>query len=86
MFERLKRMFIKEFLQMFRDPRMRIVLFGVPLIQLVIMAFAMTMDVTNINTAIIDQDKTPESRELLQRFCSSGYFEVVEHPDRAYWL
>lgn len=79
MFERLKRMFIKEFLQMFRDPRMRIVLFGVPLIQLVIMAFAMTMDVTDITTAIIDQDNTPESRELLQRFSSSGYFEVVEH-------
>ena len=79
MFERLKRMFIKEFLQMFRDPRMRIVLFGVPLIQLVIMAFAMTMDVTAIKTAVIDQDNTPESRELLKRFSSSGYFEVVGH-------
>ncbi len=82
MFERIKRMFIKEFLQMFRDPRMRIVIFGIPLIQLVIMAFAMTMDVTDIKTAVIDQDNTPESRELLKRFSSSGYFEVVEHAER----
>lgn len=79
MFERIKRMFIKEFLQMFRDPRMRIMIFGVPLIQLVIMAFAMTMDVTDIKTAVIDQDNTPTSRELLQRFSSPGYFEVVEY-------
>ena len=79
MFERIKRMFIKEFLQMFRDPRMRIVIFGVPLIQLVIMAFAMTMDVTDIKTAVIDQDNTPASRELLQRFSAPGYFEVVEY-------
>ena len=81
MFERIRRMLIKEFLQMFRDPRMRIMLFGVPLIQLVIMAFAMTMDVTDIKTAVIDQDKTVASRELIQRFTAGGYFEVVEHAD-----
>jgi len=79
MFERIRRMLIKEFLQMFRDPRMRIVLFGVPLIQLVIMAFAMTMDVTDIRTAVFDQDNTPASRELVQRFTAGGLFKVVEH-------
>ena len=74
MFERIRRMFIKEFLQMFRDPRMRIVLFGVPLIQLIIMAFAMTMDVTDIKTVVIDQDNTVASREMIQRFTAGGYF------------
>jgi ABC-2 type transport system permease protein len=81
MFERIKRMLIKEFLQMFRDPRMRIVLFGMPLIQLVIMAFAMTMDVTDIKTAVLDQDNTVASREMIQRFTAGGYFEVVEYAD-----
>ncbi|HHO77210.1 MAG TPA: ABC transporter permease [Deltaproteobacteria bacterium] len=81
MFERIRRMFIKEFLQMFRDPRMRIVIFGVPLIQLVIMAFAMTMDVTDIKTAVIDQDNTVASREVTRRFTAGGYFEVVEYAD-----
>lgn len=79
MFERIRRMLIKEFLQMFRDPRMRIVLFGVPLIQLVIMAFAMTMDVTDIKTAVFDQDNTPASRELVQRFTAGGLFKIIEH-------
>ncbi|MEA2102270.1 MAG: ABC transporter permease, partial [Thermodesulfobacteriota bacterium] len=79
MLERIKRMFIKEFLQLFRDVRMRIVIFGVPLIQLVIMAFAMTMDVTDIKTAVIDQDNTTTSRELVERFTAGGYFKVVEH-------
>ncbi|MGC9324249.1 MAG: ABC transporter permease [Desulfomonilia bacterium] len=80
MWKRIKRMFIKEFLQMFRDPRMRIVVFGVPLIQLVIIAFALTMDVTRIGTAVLDEDNTPLSREVLAAFTSSDHFEVVFSP------
>jgi ABC-2 type transport system permease protein len=46
MLQRLLCMLIKEFLQMLRDPRMRVVIFGVPVIQMTIMAFALTTDVT----------------------------------------
>ena len=59
MLQRIQRMLIKEFLQMLRDPRMRIVIFGVPVIQMIIMAFALTTDVMNIRTAVLDMDKTP---------------------------
>ncbi len=75
---RLKQMLIKEFLQMLRDRRMRMVIFGMPVIQLVIMAFALTTDVTDIRTAVLDMDKTPASRELISRFTAGGYFKVVE--------
>ena len=53
MIQRLKHMLIKEFLQMMRDPRMRILIFGMPVVQMVIMAFALTTDVTNIRTAVL---------------------------------
>ena len=70
-------MLIKEFLQMLRDRRMRTVIFGMPVIQLVIMSFALTTDVTRIRTAVLDMDRTPASRELISRFTGGGYFEIV---------
>ena len=77
MLYRIRRMLIKEFLQMLRDPRMRIVVFGIPVIQMTIMAFALTTDVMNIRTAVLDMDKTPASRELIAAFTASKYFQIV---------
>ena len=71
---RIKQMLIKEFLQMFRDPRMRLVVFVMPLIQLAVLSFALTTDVKNIALAVVDPDNTPESREFVSRFSASGYF------------
>lgn len=65
---------------MFRDPRMRMVILGAPLIQMVVIAFALTTDVTDIRTAVLDLDNTPSSRELLHAFTASRYFRVVETP------
>jgi ABC-2 type transport system permease protein len=76
MLQRLFRMLIKEFLQMLRDPRMRVVIFGVPVIQMTIMAFALTTDVTDIRLAVLDMDKTPASRQLINAFTASRYFQV----------
>ncbi len=70
-------MLVKEFLQMLRDPRMRLVVFGMPLIQMVIFAFALTTDVTKIKTAVLDLDHTPSTRELIQRFTAGDYFEII---------
>jgi ABC-2 type transport system permease protein len=70
-------MLIKEFLQMLRDPRMRTVVFGIPVIQMLVMAFALTTDVTDIRTAFLDMDRTPASRELISRFTGSGTFGIT---------
>jgi len=78
MLQRLFRMLIKEFLQMLRDPRMRVVIFGVPVIQMTIMAFALTTDVTDVRLALLDMDKTPSSSELIHSFTSSGYFRISQ--------
>jgi ABC-2 type transport system permease protein len=78
MIHRIKQMLIKEFLQMLRDPRMRMVILGMPVIQLVVMAFALTTDVTDIRTALLDMDKTPSSREMISDFTSSRHFQIVQ--------
>jgi len=77
MLQRLYRMLIKEFLQMLRDPRMRVVIFGVPVIQMTIMAFALTTDVTDIRLGVLDMDKTPASRDLIRAFTAGNYFRIT---------
>lgn len=77
MFERIKHMLIKEFLQTFRDPRMRAVIFLMPVVQALVFGYAVTTDVKNIPTAVYDLDNTVESRELVGRFLSSRYFEAI---------
>jgi len=79
MLKRLKHMLIKEFLQIFRDPRMRMIIFGAPILQLIVLSFALTMDVSRIRTGVLDFDNTPTSREVLHEFTSSGYFSIDEY-------
>jgi ABC-2 type transport system permease protein len=82
MFDRLRAMLIKEFIQVFRDPRMRIVLFVIPALQTVIFGYAVNMDVKNIPTAVLDRDNSAESRDLAAVMSSSGYFKTTERIDR----
>jgi ABC-2 type transport system permease protein len=80
-FERIKHMLIKEFTQVFRDQRMKGVIFVFPVIQLLLFGYAVTIDVKNIATAIQDRDHSVFSRELVARFVKSGYFEIVAYVD-----
>jgi ABC-2 type transport system permease protein len=74
---RLKSMLIKEFIQALRNPRMRLILFLPPLIQLIIFGYAANTDIRNISLAVYDLDNSPESREMIERFTSSGYFRIA---------
>ncbi|MFH0762428.1 MAG: ABC transporter permease, partial [Candidatus Omnitrophota bacterium] len=73
-FERARAILIKEFKQIFRDPRMKTVIFITPLIQIILFGYAANKDINYVPTAIFDRDNTPESRELLRRFTYSKYF------------
>ena len=77
MFQRIKHILIKEFLQSLRDPRMRAVLVAVPVLQSLIFGYAVTTDVRNVSIAILDYDNTPQSRELIAGFTGSGYFQIA---------
>jgi ABC-2 type transport system permease protein len=76
MLARLKQMLIKEFIQVFRDKRTRIVLFGPPIIQMLIFGYAATFEIRHVATVVLDLDHSQESRELISRFTSSPYFDV----------
>jgi len=67
----------KEFIQVFRDPRMVMIIFVAPVIQLFMFGYAVTTDVNNITIALMDQDKTVESRRLIDGIFSSGYFQLT---------
>src|SRR5689334_3523859 len=72
----------KEFRQALREPRMRVLLFLPPLIQLIIFGYAVNLDVDQIRIAWMDLDRTPESRELRARFEGSGRFLIAADPGR----
>jgi ABC-2 type transport system permease protein len=77
--ERIVTMLRKEFRSVLRDPRMRMVIFGLPIIQCLIFGYAVTMDVRHVRLVIIDRDNTPASRALITRFTGSDYFDAVEY-------
>ena len=81
MWERILTILRKEFLSVFRDPRMRMVIFGVPVIQTLIFGYAVTMDVRHVRLVLVDHDRTPASRDFLARFTGSGYFDVTAYTD-----
>jgi len=76
MFARLKQMLIKEFIQVFRDKRTRFVLFGPPIIQMLVFGYAATFEIFHVPTVVLDFDHSQESRDLISRFSSTAYFDV----------
>ncbi|NNG16916.1 MAG: ABC transporter permease, partial [Gemmatimonadales bacterium] len=76
--ERVFEMVRKEFRQIFRDPRMRRVIFVAPMIQLIVFGYAVSTDIRNTSTIVVDHDRTQRSRELIDAFTASGYFRIVE--------
>jgi ABC-2 type transport system permease protein len=67
----------KEFRQIARDRRSLLVLLFVPALFLLLYGYALNFDVQNIPLAVQDNDRTPESRRVIQSFVNSGYFTFV---------
>lgn len=76
MWMRLRQMLIKEFIQVLRDKRARIVLIVPPILQMLIFGYAATLEIHHVPTAIVDYDNSAESRDLVSRFAASPYFDV----------
>jgi ABC-2 type transport system permease protein len=79
---RVREMLKKELRQIFRDPRMKRVLFVAPVIQLVAFGYAVNTDIKNTATIVVDHDRTAVSRELVDVIASTGYFRVVGYSER----
>ena len=67
----------KEFRQIFRNKAMLPIIFALPILQLVILANAATYEVKNIKFSYIDNDHSSSSRELIEKFNASTYFNVL---------
>lgn len=82
-FRRIAWMVRKELIAILRDPKLRGLLFLPPLIQLVIFGYAANMDVRNIRTAVVDYDRTPLSRDFIERLGAGDCFRLVARFDQA---
>ena len=71
----------KEFWHILRDARSLSLALAMPMMMLLLFGYALSLDVDQIPTAVVDQDRTPQSRELLARFAASRYFKLVDFPD-----
>jgi hypothetical protein len=77
---RLRAVAKKEWIQLRRDRRSMILAFVLPLFLLLFFGYAITWDVRDIPVVVLDEDRTPESRELVESLpCAS---RGVGHVDR----
>ncbi|HLX09045.1 MAG TPA: ABC transporter permease [Thermoanaerobaculia bacterium] len=73
----LWRVIVKELFQLRHDRKMIPVLIVGPLFQMLALGYAANTDVDHIPTVLVDQDRTPASRTLVDRFTGSGYFTLA---------
>ncbi len=78
MWRRLFPIIKKEFRQIKRDKRVLAILTLVPALLLLLNGYALNLDVDHIRMAVIDQENSKTSREFLNAFVTSGYFDFVE--------
>jgi ABC-2 type transport system permease protein len=74
-------MFRKEFIQMRRDRLTLGIMIGIPVVQLLMFGFAIQTDVRHIPTVVLDESRTPASRDIIQAFENTGSFRIVGHVD-----
>jgi ABC-2 type transport system permease protein len=75
-FASLRPVIRKEFRQIRRDPRTLIFLLALPGFLLLMYGYALNFDFKHIPMAVCDQDRTPESRDFLERLGTTEYFDI----------
>ena len=81
---RIRHLLRKEFIQTLRNPHTRWMMFGPPIMQMLVFGYAATLEVRHVSTVVLDLDRSQESRELVSRLDGSRYFDVqpfVPHRD-----
>ncbi len=78
MWGRILSLVVKEFLQLKRNRAARFQLVIPPLVQMLVFGYAATFEVYHVSVAVLDQDHSQESRELISHFAASGRFQIVK--------
>ena len=71
----------KEFYHLIRDFRSLYLAFVMPLLLIFMFGYALSLDVDNVKTVIVDQDKTGLSRDFIRKLNASAYFEIIRNLD-----
>ncbi|MEK6285118.1 MAG: ABC transporter permease [Acidobacteriota bacterium] len=79
MFRGFRSIFYKEVIQISRDPLTLLLMLAMPMIQLLVFGYAINTDVRDIKTAVYNLDPGPQSRDLLQAFENTDYFQIVRY-------
>ncbi len=66
----------KEFYHIFRDKRSLFILFGMPIVQVMLFGFAITNEINNVDIAILDHSKDASTKEIIHKISASKYFSV----------
>jgi ABC-2 type transport system permease protein len=75
--QRLRRLVLKEFLELRQNPRLFGLVIVAPIVQLTMLGYAATTDVKDVPVVVADGDRSPESRNLIARFDASRNFTVI---------
>jgi len=73
---------VKEFHHIFRDFRTMIILFGMPVVQVLLFGFAITTDIKDAQIAILDKSNDYMTHEITNKLLSSGYFILGVNLDK----
>ena len=68
----------KEFWHILRDPQTLIIILVMPLFMLFLFGYAITLEMKDINTVVIDHSKTPQSRQLIEKIISTDFFNITD--------
>lgn len=68
----------KEFYHIFRDKRTMLILLGIPVVQMLLFGFAITTEVKDVQVAVFDPSKDVATRQIIEKFRASSYFDFVE--------
>jgi ABC-2 type transport system permease protein len=68
---------VKELRQVRRDRRSLVILLFVPTFFLFMFGYALNFDIRNVSLAVQDRDRSSESRDLIEAFAGSAYFDLV---------
>jgi len=71
----------KEFYHITRDYRTMIILFGMPVVQLLLFGYVITNEIKDVKVAVFDQSKDENTRKINDKILSSGYFKLYENID-----
>jgi len=77
----LWRIIVKEFLQLVQDKKMIPLVLVAPIFQLLAFGYAANLDVATVDLLLVDRDRSPASRQLVDRFVASPYFELAGTED-----